>query len=102
MFPINRGEPKLKDNYAHPILGPTERNEGAEYIPTFVMSPIAMSLPLLIPKTRGQGCARFKSRSLLSHFLLILQILTLKIIHQIIQTTRLHASRCHHRHLSQC
>ncbi len=65
------GNPKYKENYAHPILGPTECNKGVEYILTFVISPIAMSLPLLYPKTRGHGYAQLKSPSLLSHFPLI-------------------------------
>ena len=57
-----------------------------------------MSLPLLYPETMGNGCAQSKPSSLLSHFLSCITDFDIKIIHQIIQTTRPHASRCHHCH----
>ena len=56
--------------------------------------------PLLHPRTLGNICAWFHSPSLSSHPPPYITCFNIKIIqiHQRIETTRLHTSRCHHRH----
>ena len=60
-----------------------------------VMPPFVMSLPLLYPEVPGNGCAQLN----LPPCHILLSYITgfdIKIIHQRIQTTCLHASYCHH------
>ena len=49
-------------------FGTTNRKLRSYYILTSVMSSFVMSLPLLYPKTLGNGCAQFEFPSLLLHF----------------------------------
>ena len=63
-----------------------------------VMSPSIMSFLVLYPKILGNKCVQFKSPSLLSHFPLTCHNFDIKIIHQKIKITHLHASHCHHYH----
>jgi hypothetical protein len=68
-----------------------------------VRSPAIKSIPLLYAQSLGNGCAQFKSLSLLSHYPPIYDgVFYIKVIYQKIQTIRLHASRCHLLSLLQC
>jgi hypothetical protein len=56
-----------------------------------------MSLTLLYPETLGNGCAQFETPLHVCHVSLPYIIgFDINIIHQRIQTTRLHSSRCHY------
>jgi hypothetical protein len=61
-----------------------------------IISPSVMSLLLLYLEILGIGCFRFGPSSLLSYFPLVCQGVDVKMNHQGIHTTHLHASRCHH------
>ena len=64
--------------------------------PNLIISPSVMSLLLLYLEILGIGCFRFGPSSLLSHFPIVCQGVDVKMNHQGIHTTHLHASRCHH------
>ena len=61
----------------------------------FIILPSLMSLLLLNLKTLGNRCSQLKPPYLLSHFHPNYHGFNIKLIHQKIQTTRLHASHCH-------
>ena len=69
-----------------------------KYTLTSVISPFIMSLPLLYPKTLGNGCAQFNLPPCCYTSLPYIIGFDIKIIHQRIQITHSHASCYHHSH----
>ena len=69
---------------------------GHLYTLTSIKSSFLMSLPLLYPKTLGNICVKLKIPSCCHISLPCITGFDIKIFHQRIQTTRSHASQCHH------
>jgi hypothetical protein len=88
---------QIVGNYSPWRIGrPMHCHCSCQYTLASVTSPFVISILLLYFETLGNGCAQFKSPSLLPHFPLIHHGFDIKLFHQRIQTTHSHTSCCHH------